>query len=178
MSSNAKSTKTEGGWVNLKIIEPSWSITTCGESKVPDESETPASKTTLLFSPGRPASMNASSSTWKMIKSSFVNGFQSYTIAILLLALSVLLINLSPILNWYVVIPVTSSSWVSSKTTLWSYLKLMPLVHPVNLLESLPVYLINSDPRRTTPLPGKGAVVDTCKFVSSLSASIVKPLML
>lgn len=57
MSSNAKSTKIEGISVSLKIIEPSSSITLWGMLNVPEESETPASKTILLLSPGRPASI-------------------------------------------------------------------------------------------------------------------------
>ena len=88
------------GSVNAVILVPVASIITCGKIPAPVEAATPASNCTIASSVAAlPPSMNASSSTSNVTKSSLVEASQSYTLATLLLAFSTRRITLSPTLN-------------------------------------------------------------------------------
>ena len=100
VSLNALSTIVPIGSVNVIILFPVESITTCGKIPDPDDAATPPSNCTIASSVAAlPPSINASSSTSNVTKSSLVSAFQSYTLATLLFALSTRRITLSPTLN-------------------------------------------------------------------------------
>ena len=82
------------------MVEPAVVRITCGNTPAAELSATPPSNCTIASSVAAlPPSINASSSTSNVTRSSLVEEFQSYTLATLLFALSTRRITLSPTLN-------------------------------------------------------------------------------